>query len=91
MVECVGREGKVAPGPSDTCVSALGPPAVSATDSTLEDVLACPVCGREVVITVHKQVSTSQMVLGWCLRKLVQRFCLSKNDTYHHCFLQYLH
>lgn len=73
-------EGKwsVAPSPSKTYISAFGLPTFSATESLLEDFLACWEYGRKVIFRVHVIFSISEMILSECFWELRQYFCLSK-------------
>lgn len=83
-------EERGAPSPSETYSSAFGLLTFSATENLLEDILACSVCGREVIFKVHVKFSIAEMILWECLWKLSSIFAFP-NYIYHYCFSQYLY
>lgn len=86
LLKSIGEKWKVAPSPSKTyvCVripNLLSPQLISGHSCML-------VYGRRVIFRAPLQFSISEVILWWCLWRLMQHFCLS-NNIYHHCFLQY--
>lgn len=87
LLKSIGEKWKVAPSPSKTYVCVripklLSPQLISGHSCML-------VYGRRVIFRAPLQFSISEVILWWCLWRLMQHFCLS-NNIYHHCFLQYL-
>lgn len=77
-MELAGREGESGAWPFSRMRLCVRPRQLSQLQAACWRTLSPARCVEVTFTAAHLQVSTSEMALGWRLRKLVQRSCLSK-------------